>query len=232
MRSGHTGLPVSHLGLLPEEGVEPSQQSNLNKWKQGTILYSKEGLNATDNIQPIQASCSYSNCDFILLRCSWWSWFWWSSTQSSVEALEMVSISLLCTSWTWIHSCIFFIIPFTQICPCFARYISHYSTNFWIISLTYGDYHFWVCVWRYFSYCKGQFHSAWFLLSKMCVSQELIVSGLLMLVMAMFGVLLNISSVIYFAQLKHQSAFHRYSFIFIWIILLTLAIVDCCLCWQ
>ena len=49
-------------------------------------------------------------------------------------------------------------------------------------------------------------------------SAEFIVEGVIMLVVASVGIFLNIVSVFYFAQLKHQKTFHR--------LLLILAMVD------
>ena len=49
-------------------------------------------------------------------------------------------------------------------------------------------------------------------------SAEYIVEGVIMLVVASVGILLNIVSVLYFAQLKNQKTFHR--------LLLILAMVD------
>jgi len=49
-------------------------------------------------------------------------------------------------------------------------------------------------------------------------TSELLVEGVLMFLVALIGVFLNISSVFYFSQLRHQRAFHR--------LLLTLALMD------
>ena len=49
-------------------------------------------------------------------------------------------------------------------------------------------------------------------------SAEYIVEGVIMLVVASLGIFLNILSIFYFAQLKHQKTFHR--------LLLILAMVD------
>ena len=38
---------------------------------------------------------------------------------------------------------------------------------------------------------------------------EFVFEGVIMFGVAVLGVLLNISSVVYFAQLRHQTAFHR-----------------------
>ena len=38
---------------------------------------------------------------------------------------------------------------------------------------------------------------------------EFVFEGVIMFGVAVLGVLLNVSSVVYFAQLRHQTAFHR-----------------------
>ena len=40
---------------------------------------------------------------------------------------------------------------------------------------------------------------------------EFVFEGVIMFGVAVLGVLLNVSSVVYFAQLRHQTAFHRLS---------------------
>ena len=70
--------------------------------------------------------------------------------------------------------------------------------------------------------CKIYFRFSW---SACCntmsfSSSEILVEGVLMFLVAIIGIILNIVSVVYFAQLKHQRAFHRWQkcccYLFIW----------------
>ena len=57
--------------------------------------------------------------------------------------------------------------------------------------------------------CQQQQHQQQGLAGMASSVSEFVFEGVIMFGVAVLGVLLNISSVVYFAQLRHQTAFHR-----------------------